>query len=238
MARVANDIVIRDLELTGSLSAMRDTLKAEFTLQEIQEDLSWGTINLRTAFYLVINVLPCILHMENRVGLKILTRLLHLGLDNWVAGVCGKGSCELACMKNFIEKIEGICSYSIWGREDRPVTWRCPYDAEQKAVGKLCLDNVWTCSAITSLELLIDVCVVPEQRDLWKTMIGYYEASLKILLKREDLTMDEVYSFQWEIDRLRQDWVKLNKGNEGATNYIHDLQSGHIADYLIHWHNL
>ncbi len=32
--------------------------------------------------------------------------------------------------------------------------------------------------------------------------------------------------------------MKLNKGNEGATNYIHDLQSGHIANYLIHWRNL
>jgi hypothetical protein len=242
MARVANDLLLRNLQLTGDLSSMRETLKAalakEFTLREIQEDLSWGTINLRSAFYLVINAIPCILHMENRVGLKILTRLLRLGLDNWVAGVCGEGSCESVRMKNFIQKIEAICSTTIWGREDRPVTWRCPYDAEKKAVGKLCLDNVRTRSAIASLELLIDVCVVPEQRQLWKRTIGYYEASLKILLKREDLTLDEVYSFQWEIDCFAQDWVKLNKGNEGATNYIHDLQSGHIADYLIHWRNL
>jgi hypothetical protein len=28
--------------------------------------------------------------------------------------------------------------------------------------------------------------------------------------------------------------VKLNKGKEGATNYLHDLQSGHISNYLIH----
>jgi hypothetical protein len=90
MARVANNIVLRDLELNGSLSVMRDMLKAalakEFTLQEIQEDISWGTINLQTAFYLVINAVPCILHMENRVGLKILTRLLRLGLSSSWSG--------------------------------------------------------------------------------------------------------------------------------------------------------
>jgi hypothetical protein len=106
MARVANDLLLRNLQLTGDLSSMRETLKAalakEFTLREIQEDLSWGTINLRSAFYLVINAIPCILHMENRVGLKILTRLLRLGLNNWVAGVCGKGTCESVRMKNFI----------------------------------------------------------------------------------------------------------------------------------------
>jgi hypothetical protein len=82
------------------------------------------------------------------------------------------------------------------------------------------------------------VCPVLEQHHLWKRTIGYYEASLKILLKREDLTLDEVYSFRWEIDQFAQDWVKLNKGNEGATKYIHDLQSGHIANYLICWPNL
>jgi hypothetical protein len=57
-------------------------------------------------------------------------------------------------------------------------------------------------------------------------------------LKGKDLSLDKGYSFQWEINRFAQDWVKLNKGFEGATNYIHDLQSGHIADYLIHWRKL
>jgi hypothetical protein len=122
MARVVNGLLLHDLELTGNLSVMRDMLKVvlakEFMLQEIQVDLSWGTINLWMVFYLVINAIPCILHMENRVGLKIPTRLLHLGLDNWVAGICGKGSCEPAWMKNFIGKIESICSHSIWGHED------------------------------------------------------------------------------------------------------------------------
>jgi hypothetical protein len=39
---------------------------------------------------------------------------------------------------------------------------------------------------ITSLELLIELCIVPVQPELWKIwkmMIGYYEASLKILFE-------------------------------------------------------
>jgi hypothetical protein len=87
---------------------------------------------------------------------------------------------------------------------------------------------------IASLELLGNVCVLPNQQELWKRTIGYYGASLKILLKREDLTKAEVYDFQWEINQFAQNWVKLNKGNKGATNYLHDLQSGHISNYLIH----
>jgi hypothetical protein len=46
MGRVANRLLLGDLELAGNLSAMQDTLEAalakEFTLQEIQVDLSWG----------------------------------------------------------------------------------------------------------------------------------------------------------------------------------------------------
>jgi hypothetical protein len=49
----------------------------------------------------------------------------------------------------------------------------------------------------------------------------------------------EAYNFQRKVDRFAQEWVTLNKGNDGATNCIHDLQSGHISDYLLHlWHKL
>jgi hypothetical protein len=64
--------------------------------------------------------------------------------------------------------------------------------------------------------------------------IGYYKASLKkILLKREDLSFEELYNFQWEIDWFEQDWVKLNKGNEGATNYIHYATHNRAGRHLI-----
>ncbi len=118
-------------------------------LQKIQVDLLWGTINLQMAFYLVINAIPCVLHMKNMGGLNIPARLLWLGLHNWVAGVCGTGTCELAGM---IKNVERVCSTSIWGCEDQPVTWRL-YSAEKQAVQKLCLDSVWTRSAIASLKL-------------------------------------------------------------------------------------
>ncbi len=101
--------------------------------------------------------------------------------------------------------LESILNTSVWGRKERPVTWECPYDADKKAAGKLCLDNVRTCSAIALLELLVNVCVLPDQQELWKRRTSYNGASLKILLKREDLTEAEVYDFQWEIDRFAQD---------------------------------
>jgi hypothetical protein len=33
-------------------------------------------------------------------------------------------------------------------------------------------------------------------------------------------------------------WFRINGGQEGITNYIHQLVTGHIADYLFEWRNL
>jgi hypothetical protein len=64
--------------MTGSTKVVQDllkeSLKKEHVLFEILDKLHHGTINKATALYLVINVLPCILHLvEYRVGLKILS---------------------------------------------------------------------------------------------------------------------------------------------------------------------
>jgi len=58
------------------------------------------------------------------------------------------------------------------------------------------------------------------------------------LKNKEDLTDQEIFDFQWKIDQFAQGWFKINMGDEGVTNYIHDLHAGHISDYLFHWRNL
>jgi hypothetical protein len=75
------------------------------TMQKMpQKELEQETISEKTAMYLVINSLPCILHLENRVGLKILTRLLRIGLRRANAGLIeGIGSNQ----KDWIENLHG-----------------------------------------------------------------------------------------------------------------------------------
>jgi hypothetical protein len=80
MLSIASNLALQNLPSTGLLKEMQDRLKAaltkEFNLWEVHKELAHGTISEKTAMYLVINVLPCILHLENHVGLKSLTRLL------------------------------------------------------------------------------------------------------------------------------------------------------------------
>ena len=82
----AHDLSLRNLEKTGSINEMQERLKEglmlEYILKEIENYTAHGTISQQSALYLIINAIPCILHLENRSGLKIFTRLLRVGLDN------------------------------------------------------------------------------------------------------------------------------------------------------------
>jgi hypothetical protein len=83
---LANDLTIRNLDTTGSIDEMQERLKKalvlEYTLKEIEAKVAHGTISQRDALYLIINAIPCILHLENRVRLNFFTWLLQIGLNN------------------------------------------------------------------------------------------------------------------------------------------------------------
>jgi hypothetical protein len=122
---------------------------------------------MATVMYLVINVLPCILHLKNKVGLKVMTRLLQIRMLNAKEGLIdGLGDSETNQIKNYLLKVEAICCTLIWGTDVMPVTWTCPYDAKEKTGGTLCLDNEKTRSIIGSIKLLVKLCIPAAERDI------------------------------------------------------------------------
>jgi hypothetical protein len=108
-------------------------------------------------------------------------------------------------------------------------------------ISGLCLDNKKTrfvIHLIEKIEKLVEFRIPAPDRETWTTTIDYYESTIEIFLKHEDLMNEEIVSFQWNINCFAQDLMIINMGDEGVTNYIHDLQGGHISDYLKYWHNL
>jgi hypothetical protein len=86
------------------LAAIQDTLKIvlvkDFTLQEIQENIKWGTISRQMAFYLVINAIPCILHLSTHLfpdphidGCKASTKI---DVENKCTFIDGYGTVSLS----------------------------------------------------------------------------------------------------------------------------------------------
>jgi hypothetical protein len=55
--------------------------------------------------------------------------------------------------------------------------------------------------------------------------------------QKTDYTDNDITTFQNIIDDFFQVWVQLHS-QTGCTNYIHMLSSGHIAEYMLCWHNL
>jgi hypothetical protein len=76
------------------------------------------------AMFTLMKMLPCIMHLENRVGLKILTMLL---LDGLSYATKGNIATSLLSKNNrgetYIHKMEKIVQEQLLGDELRPSHW-------------------------------------------------------------------------------------------------------------------
>ncbi len=65
----------------------------------------------------------------------------------------------------------------------------------------------------------------------------HYRNAFVMLRTRHNMLNVEIKSFQNEFDHFFQIWVGMY-GDEGVTNYLHMLASGHIMEYLFKYKNL
>lgn len=242
---LTKDLQLRELDIDGNAIELQERLHKshieEYKLSQLEDDLSHGKISETSAMYVILNAIPCSLHLENRVGLKIITRLLRIGVANAKDGkltTCD-ATTENKRTRQYIELVEDILCNSVLGAPERPVSYQLPFDDTNKTIGTITLDNMKTRVVIANLFLLVQVSI-PEvvAQEQWKTCIGHYNDAIEILGEKEDLSDDVINEFQWSIDQWYYYWFRINGGREGITNYIHQLVTGHIADYLFKWRNL
>jgi hypothetical protein len=135
--------------------------------------------------------------------------------------------------------VESLLCNSVLGSAERPISYQLPFDETNKTIGTITMDNMKTRVIVADLFKLVEVSIPAlEAQEQWKTCIGHYNDAIEILGQKEDLTDVEIISFQWSIDQWYYYWFRINGGREGITNYIHQLVTGHIADYLFEWRNL
>jgi hypothetical protein len=87
---LCNELELRSLDMTGTLEEMRQHLRKslshESRIQSLLDQVQHYE-GVGVALFLVMQVVPCILHFEKRVCLKILTMLLIEGYSNAEAGL-------------------------------------------------------------------------------------------------------------------------------------------------------
>ena len=101
-------------------------------------------------------------------------------------------------------------------------------------VGRVSLSNTKVRSFVEHLYLIIDEIFdhdANEQRIKWRDMIAEYNMAMQILRKRSDYTNEDIEQFQYLIDNFFEKYF-AETGNEGITNYIHMLCSGHMKYFM------
>ena len=245
---VTGDLQLRHMDIEGSLTRRQRRLQIQLGKEWLHNDCLLcqerhgpGTAN--TALVMMMSMLPCILHMEIRVGIKMITMLLKEGLTNakndnlqWIETrdrtALGK-RCE-----SFMKKIRHMADTQVCGTVTRPAQTRIPFDTTTNTLGVLKLDNGRVRKFLNHIEELVDLCVIdPRTKPLWKSSIQHYRVSMVMLRNKERLTRDEIWAYQKKADYFFRDWIDCHAA-EGMTNYVHMIGSGHVLEYLLHWGNL
>ena len=157
-----------ELRLAEKRELLKSFLVNEFMLKKIKESLEHGR-KREGALFLLLQAIPCILHMENRVGLKILTMLLTEGVHNSMEGQIYADipiTHRKKLFNKFLDDIEGKINYEIFGDLLNPTQWKCPRDSsgEHCKILDITLDNNKTRELMNNLEPLICMCVVDVER--------------------------------------------------------------------------
>ena len=245
---ITHDLQLRSMNIEGSLIARQLRLKVQLGREWMYRDAALCTqkhraVNANTALVLMMSVLPCILHMEIRIGIKMLSMLLKEGLTNakmkklqWIPP---RNSTTIGTRSQyFIKRIREIVDTTILGSTNQTAQTKIPFDATTNTLGILKFNNVQVRKFMDNINGLVDKCIVDTRdKPLWKTAIKQYASAMRMLRKSTRLSREEMFAYQKEADYFFRDWIDLHQA-EGMTNYIHMMGSGHVLEYLFRWGNL
>jgi hypothetical protein len=169
------------------------------------------------------------MHLENRVGEKLLSLLLSQGAIRY------QKDRNCSSLDGYVQAVQNIVRTQILGTRRRPKQWRLPLSKDKKEVTQVKLSNKTTRKVMKKISLLIEyIYDKPEDeetKNTWLSLVGNYNPAMEILRKRSEYTDEEIDSFQEKVDDFYLDLMKI-AGIESITNYIHMLGSGHIRYYM------
>jgi len=126
------ELRLRGLPLSGNMidrqERLRQHLMIEERLDRIKEAIQRTEEGKEAALILIKQTIPCIMHIENRVGEKLITFLLVLGAMAFLSGRTGTS------LENYVARIQKVVQTKILGTNTRPKQWRFPLTENGKEV--------------------------------------------------------------------------------------------------------
>jgi len=124
----------------------------------------------------------------------------------------------------------------VLGTEESPSHWHLPHDKDNDGnvvVEPVQVKNNVCRSIMKDVNAIIDAALPLGRTDgeRLKTALSNYKEAMELLQLHCELTDGECERFQDLIDDFFEVWIAVF-GEEGITNYIHMLGSGHIYFFL------
>jgi hypothetical protein len=195
---LTNELMLRGLDINGTLEEWRDMLieamRGESMITKLSKEIAHEDVK-DGAYFLLISTLPCVLHMENQNGIKMLTMVLIEGLAHAKKKLLyPEIYAEGTRVSLFVSDIESLINRTILGTKDDPCQWMCPFDAQKKEIGPITMDNVRTRKIIDSLDTIVSFCV-PDQgrKSLWTKALENYQMAMVLVWKEMILQMQILY---------------------------------------------
>lgn len=184
-----------------------ELLVVEFPIRELAKDID-ASKRPDQALFLLMQAVPCILHLENRVALKTFTMLIIDGISAAVEGTLfGHEESELDRVRSYITMIETLVNENILGSPVSPSQWKLPYDEKEKKLGTITLENWRSRIVLDKLELLVEVSVpVLNRKLMWQRLLPNYRAFMVMARHKNDWnTPEQIGNFQHLVDKWFQD---------------------------------
>ena len=204
---LSDDLTIRHMDLSGTMQEQQDRLKHQLSREWSYLDAKdcvdkFGAASVTPGIVMVMESIPCILHMEMRVGIKILTILFQVGLMNaknnrldWIPKT-QRTSLKKKC-DAFIKRVGATINKEILGTTDLSFQWEVPMDKKTKTITEVSMKNGQIRKCIKSIDLLIDLCIAKKHDNTtWKTSMEEYSLGMDLVKRKGDLSQEEVLQFQ------------------------------------------
>jgi hypothetical protein len=238
---LSSELRLRGLPQNGNLEERRERLRAHLKVEQriklISDAVARGKEGAEAALILLSQAIPCIMHLENRVGEKLITILLAMGAERF------QRTRGIKSLTRYATGIQHIVNTKVLGTLQRPKQWKVPLSDSGDKVNKVSFSNKKTRQFVDNMYVLIDFIFAAQEdaelKDIWYKMVQDYSEALVILRQQNEFTDDDIERFQSKIDDFFSAYVETSGASkEGITNYIHMLGSAHIKFYMKQHRNL
>jgi hypothetical protein len=230
-----HDLQQLGLSIVGTLQTRRERLRS------VLEHFYTGDVMGRTieaskypgAFITIRQAIPCILHLENRCGEKIIKLLLLEGYN--------RENITKSEQDKLILDFEGVVNSRVLGTPRRRSHWRLNTGKDkdnQKVIADQSMPNTHVRKFMDHFEELAELCILDEERlQKWIDVISIWINLMEFARKRSDFSEQEIEDFQDMADDFFERWIDL-KQKDALGNYFHMVGAGHLSFYLREWGNL